>query len=198
MITDNKNTLQIFQKYFNSRLAVIDMVLFCKKWKNGFNPLTRNCIVLQTNKEQIFNQLAEHNYLDLILSVIQNIEIETSCRDIYFSHLDENALIFFEEFIMKHRKECTASIKDNLFIIETYDLLADLLLLPLSQLHSEILNTYNHFNGILDVLDGDVNRIFLNANTATAFSYFIQIWVCENLGIPLAQNNNNNSITAVI
>jgi len=197
MITDNKKILQIFQKHFNSRLAAIDMVLFCKKWENGFNPLTRNGIVLQTNKEQIFNQLVEHNYLNLILSVIQNIEIETSCRDIYFSHLDEKALTFFEEFIIKHREECTVSIKDNLFIIETYDLLADLLLVPLNQLHSEILNTYNHFNGFLKVVDGDVNRIFLNANTATAFSYFIQIWVCENLGIPLAQNINN-SITAVI
>jgi len=193
MITDNENVMLNFYRYFNSYLSCVDMIYTIRQLHNN-QFIEKNSIVLQVNDNNIFNQLIEHNYLDIVLSIIKNVKIEKSCRDIFLSEIDEKTLTYIESLILFYRTECEICVKDGLILVQTNDLFADLILFPIGLFHSEILNTYNQFNNFIKAIGDRKISLFLNTNAPTAFSCFIQSWVGENLGIALVSPNSNTIV----
>lgn len=190
MISSNKDILQDFYKQFNSRLTSLDFVLKFNDLRSGYNPRQMVSLLLPTNNKT-FEYLASNNYSELIQGILQNIHVENSCRDVFISEMNNDTLSLFEEFIKDSISNCNVIIHDQRILINTYDMFADLIWAPISQFHSEVTGSIEYFDKYIEAFGGNKDCLFLNANSSTAFSYFIQIWVCEIMGIPLNPNYNN-------
>jgi hypothetical protein len=49
-----------------------------------------------------------------------------------------------------------------------------------------MLKSLDYFSRMIEAVGGDANRLFLNAKSPTPESQYIQIWISQKLGIPLA------------
>lgn len=194
MITENKFLIKDFLKQFNSRLSSLDFVLKASQMKSNYDPFQNQALILPVDDPIIQNQLLDSDYISLIQLIVKNIRIEPECSDVFDSEMDENLMEFYTTFLLKESEKMKVIVNEGRIIILTNDMMADLLWSPISQFHAEIVETFRQFNQYIDALQGHKEALFLNANTSTAFSYFIQIWVAESLGIPL---NLNETILVV-
>ncbi|GAT62540.1 hypothetical protein [Paludibacter jiangxiensis] len=190
MIVDNKEILHDFYKHFNSRLTSWDFVIKYKQLKSGYNPREETALILPVDNEKTYEQLLSNSYPNLVEGILRNIQVEKSCRDVFLSELDEEILSLFEEFIREASLKSEVVIHNERIMIKSYDMFADLIWSPISQFHSELTASVDYFNKYIEAVGGNKECLFLNANSSTSFSYFIQIWVCESLGIPLNPNSN--------
>lgn len=193
MILDNKKLLKDFTKHFNSRLSSLDFVLkigmLTNIGKNGYRPKVKQELRLPINDIVIFNQLKKANYNSLLEIIIKELKIENEFSDVFLSEMDKEWLSLFNDFIKKEIKEIIVKYNQDDISIITSDMMSDFLLFPISQFHTEITETYKQFNQYI-AITGTPDNFFLNANTANSFSYFIQIWVAENLNISLNPHSN--------
>src|ERR1041384_819147 len=72
------------------------------------------------------------------------------------------------------------------FVVHTPGLISDLIMAPIGRVHNELLQSLDHFTKMLNVLDNDPNRLFLNAKSATPASQCVQIGAAAKLALPLA------------
>lgn len=190
MIVDNKEILHDFYKQFNSRLTTWDFVIKYKQLKPGYNPRKETALILPVGNEKTYELLLSNSYPSLVENILKNIQIEKSCRDVFLSELDEGIVSLFEEFIREASINSKVIIHNGRITIKAYDMFADLIWSPISQFHSELTASVEYFNKYIEAFGGNKDCLFLNANSSTSFSYFIQIWVCESLRIPLNPNSN--------
>lgn len=184
MVLNDTILIDNFVKYFNARLCPIDFISKLDRLGRNYNPLQEQILRLPVDSTLLFSQLEKANYSKLIERIIKNIQIDDTCNDIFCSEINNAIVDFFRDYISDNRLNFKVLNDGNDYFIVTNDIMADLIIHPISQLHSEIIDTFRYFHQMLDTV-GVNQRFFLNSNSSTAFSYFIQIFVAESLSIPL-------------
>jgi len=191
MILNNKILIYDFVKHFNARLSPLDFVLKTKQLSHEYDPRQNQALILPVNDGLIFSQLIKAKYATFIEHILRQIEIYPSCNDIFYSEIETEIMDFYKMFLLQERLKFKIEYNNNnAFMLHTNDMMADLIWSPVSQLHSEIVETYRYFNQFIGAFGGNTKNLFINANAPTAFSCFIQIWVAENLKIPLNGPSN--------
>jgi hypothetical protein len=191
-----KTILSEFCKHFNARLTPLEFVLIAKRL-NDISDLSKKERLTLSAAPRVYTQLIEGEYQALLLEIIKNIRIEPSTKDIFSSEIDSVLFEFYKEVFAneKQRLSIVSDKKESSFTVLTSSLFATLIWSPLSQLHCEIVYSFEFFNKIIEAYGGSTSSLFLNANASTAFSYFIQIYTCQCLGI---SQKPNVSVSIVI
>jgi hypothetical protein len=176
--------LEDFCNHLSAHICVLEMVLTSHKFNNpNFDPILDDPMILPVYEEQIRHKLRDCDYLDFLRNVLSKIEIPRNTLDIFYSHLDDNLFELFDVVIKKQKENFTIEEYSNGYLYHCPALVSDVLLPVISSLHSEIILTFEQFIDVINAVDGDAKRIFLNAKGSTAKSQFIQLWVAHHLGM---------------
>ena len=179
-----------FCRHLSSSLNVLDFVYTTRKWSQpGFDPLADDAIVLAVTRPDLLARLLELRYPELVVSCIRGFRLLDSCLDVFRSELDDLAVAQFTAALEQLTRVASFELTEHGILIHCPALIADLILPPLGRLHHEILLSLDHFTQMLDAVEGDPQRLFLNAKSPTPESQYVQIWVAYQLGIPWAPDS---------
>lgn len=184
--------LEDFYKQFNSRLNSYDFVLSVGNLKDNYDPWALTYLTLPVETAEIYTYLLDSDYVVLLTNVIRSIRIEPSCVDIFRSELDDETLSFYVAYLKDQTAKAIihSSGTSNDFRIYTGTLMCDLIWSAISQMHSEMVETFKQFLKYIEVVHGNTSNLFLRPNASTPFSTFIQIWTSKSLNIPTSPNHN--------
>ncbi|MCA9039488.1 MAG: hypothetical protein KDA65_03975 [Planctomycetaceae bacterium] len=189
-----------FCNHINARLCVKDFLYKTRELGiKDYDPNTPVTLVFPINHEIAVKPLFESDYSTLIKTICNRTEITPHSIDSFRSELDDQLLAFFIDAITVQAKQVSVEYDSSrpAFLIQLPDLLSDLVLAPLSQLHSEIVESCRHFAEMIEAVGGNHTCLFLNAHASSAFSMFIFTWMANRMHIPLTFGDNNSTIAVI-
>lgn len=189
-----------FCNHINSRLCVSDFVYKTQQLgKNSYDPNKPATLVFWIRHGVAVKPLFDSDYSTLITNVCSRIEITPYALDSFRSELDDLLLEFFVDAISKQKKQVSVQADPSrpAFLVQLPDLLSDLILSPLSQIHLAIVSNCHYFAKYIEAVGGDPKRLFLNAHASSACSMFLLTWVANLMHIPLKFGDNNTPVFVV-
>ena len=173
-----------FCKHISASLNATDVVYKVRQFAPSFDIGKDDPIMLVVTDPQMTNRLIEYKYPEFLQECVRRLRILPSCRDVFLSEVENETFEVFErgfEYFAPHAK---VEVTDKGFIIHSPALIADLILPAIGRVHHEVLLSLNDFSRVLQALDNDPTRLFLNAKCPTPESQYIQFWVASKLNIP--------------
>jgi hypothetical protein len=189
-----------FCEHINARLCVKDFLDKTRELgTKGYNPNAQATLVFPIKHEIAVKPLFDSDYAVLVRSICNRIAITPHALDSFRSELDDNLMAFFIHAISAQSKQVSVQPDPSrpAFLVQLPDLLSDLILAPLSQLHSAVVENCRYFAELIEAVGGDPTRLFLNAHASSAFSMFVLIWVANRMQVPLAYGDPNTSIAVI-
>ena len=192
MITDDTELMGVLYAHMNARIGPIEIVHKCRHLEAGANPLEPQVLRLPVNDREAYQQLVDFEYVALLEGVVAHFEIDQAFDDVFRSELSDSLVDLFRGIMKTERANATISHDgaEGEFRVHTTDTFADLIIAPVSELHTEVVATLQYANAYVSGVSGNMQGLFLNANASTAFSYFIQIWIAEHLKIPMTPGSD--------
>jgi hypothetical protein len=192
LVTSDSPTFAMFCDHVNIRLCTKEFLDKTRELENPkYNRDTEAILVLPI-KRPAFEHLKNIPYAKLVKDVCARLEIGKHSVDSFRSELDDSLLSFYVTSIRKHRHQIRVEFDDTrpALLLAVPDLISDLILPPLSQLHSEVVENCIHFARIMSL----GACVFLNARTSSVFRQFILTWLAVHMGVPLSLQNNDTTV----
>jgi len=189
-----------FCSHVNARLCVNDFIEKTRQLGvKGYNPNALATLVLPIRHDVAVKPLFDSDYATLIKAVCNRITITSHAIDSFRSELDDQSLAFFIDTVAIQSQQVTVKFDHSwpAFVLTLPDLLSDLVLAPISQLNTAVVENCGHFAGMINAVGGDPKRLFLNAKTSSAFSMFILTWVANRMDVPLTFGDNNTMVGVI-
>lgn len=139
---------------------------------------------VEINTEETIAFLENHFYGDLIFDLISHVRINEDLGDSLSVKFDKNIIDFFNRLLLHpfEKKDSVGYCKEGL-IITTSDFIADVVIHPMSQFHSEVIKAANNFLPIVRMNKEMGTKFFLEAYSPSMFTQYAQYWVAERLGL---------------
>jgi hypothetical protein len=189
-----------FCQHFNARLCVKDFLDKTRELgTKGYDPNAKVILVLPIKHNIAVKPLFDSDYSALITAIFNRIAITPHAIDSFRSEMDDDLIAFFIEAIRVQSKQVLVKPDQSRpgFLIQLPDLLSDLTLSPLSQMHSAIVENCRHFGEMIEAVGGDPKRLFLNAHASSAFSMFILTWVANRMHVPLTFRDFDTNVAVI-
>ena len=185
-ISDNPIVREKLYEQFNARICFPDLYQI-------FKQMTRLCyknnkvellFPVEINTEETIAFLENHFYGDLIFDLISHVRINEDLGDSLSVKFDKNIIDFFNRLLSHpfEKKDSVGYCKEGL-IITTSDFIADVVIHPMSQFHSEVIKVANNFLPIVRMNKEMGAKFFLEAYSPSMFTQYAQYWVAERLGL---------------
>jgi len=189
-----------FCEHINSRLCVKDFLDKTRELATkGYDPNAQATLVFPIKHGIAVKPLFDSDYAVLVRTICNRIAITPHAVDSFRSELDDSLMEFFIDAISAQSKQVSVTPDPSrpVFLVQLPDLLSDLIIAPLSQLHSEIVENCQHFAEMIEAVEGDPKRLFLNARASSAFSMFVLTWVANRMHVPLAYGDTDTSVVVI-
>lgn len=186
-VEQNWDIIEKFGTYFYARISVLEFLHIDRLNIEKEIFLDRpERIILKVDDAETFNCLRDSDYFHLLGILISNFKLPKEALDVFRSHFEDDYLQqLLQEIDIQKKNIRISHTKDGLTIVIDLPFLIREAIFPLiSQLHTEFIHNYQHFQPIIKLLGGNPQSLFLNAKSASAYSQFIQMWVAESLKIP--------------
>jgi len=185
-IVIDENLFAAFCKHLSANLNVVDVLYKLRQFTPNHDLNRDDAIMLAVFQPEMITRLVELKYPEFVLACIKNFRLLDNCRDVFCSEIETNMVDLFADILERVTQTVWIENVEQGFVVHTPGLISDLIMAPIGRVHNELLQSLDHFTKMLNVLDNDPNRLFLNAKSATPESQYLQIWVAAKLGIPLA------------
>lgn len=180
----NEELFNGFCEHLSASLNVVDVLYKIRQLNSGIDLNRDDPILLAVFEPKMIQQLIALEYPEFIVACIRNFRLLEKCADVFLSELDTKMFDFFVEALQHLTQTAWIENSDRGFIVHSSALIADLLMSPIGRVHHEVMLSLDNFTRLLEVLENDPTRMFLNAKSPTPESQYIQIWISHKLGIP--------------
>jgi hypothetical protein len=181
----NVDLFSVFCEHLSASVNVVDVLRKNQQLKNPeFDANQDDPIVLRAFDSKMIQRLVELKYPEFLLSCIRNIRILESCDDVFLSEFDSEGFTFYVGALQYLTGNVQIETTNDSFVIHSPATISDLLFPIIGSLHNEMVRTLDYFSKMLDAVDGDPQKLFLNAKSPTPESQYVQIWISSKLGIP--------------
>ena len=190
----------LFCEHLSARICALDFVYKTRELgTEGYDPHAPATLIFPIKHPIAVDPLFKSDYADLLKAACSRMTITAHSTDSFRSELDDELMEFYRVAIADQASKVAvaADASRPAFVVTMPDLLSDLVLSPLSQLHSAVVENCRHFMELIQALDNDPKRLFLNARTSSVFSMFVLTWVANRLGVPLVTGDPNSSVAVV-
>lgn len=203
MILDNLPTVNEFSKHFNTRFSSLDFINNVDdlvKFLNKEDVKSFSTIRLPCEPKE-FIQLDSFGYIRLLKLVINRIVFDPNMIEVLVSEMDINLVYAYTQYILIAKEDLRIEIDTSNchFVISCQELFSNLLLSPISQLHTEVSAHLKHFNTLIDInseyaytINSEyastkpfTDNLYIQSRVSTAFSYFLMAFLAEHLNIKL-------------
>ena len=189
-----------FCEHINARLCVKDFLDKTRELgTKGYNPNAQATLVFPIKHDIAVKPMFDSDYAVLVRTICKRIAITPHAVDSFRSELNDNLLAFFIDAISAQSKQVSVKADPSrpAFLVQLPDLLSDLILAPLSQVHSAIVENCRHFAEMIEAVGGDPKRLFLNARASSAFSMFVQTWAANRMHVPLTFGDPDTTVAVI-
>lgn len=189
MIIDNNIVFERLCAEFSARFSALDI----KKVSNyDLRQNEENAILfchIATNQQTNIQLLMENGYHRLIIDLLLNCELTDNLKEASKPFVNEKAFYDIKEAFHQAQKHCSYAWEEDGLYISASEILVDIVLFPVSQFHTQIINSLDRFREFIEI-GGSPTMFFLNSQSPSFFTQFSDFWVANILGIPVSVNNN--------
>lgn len=171
---------------FNARICLLDIYLICKQIEVGHynNDMVSLLLPVKIDTKDTVDFLKKNSYDDLIFDLISHVRISEDLKDCLSVKFDMCIIDYFNiELSHPTEKKNTVVYCNEGLLINTTNIVADIIMHPISQFHTEVIKAANHFLQIIRKNEIMGASIFLEAYSPSMFTQYAQYWVGECLGL---------------
>ena len=185
-ISDNPIVRNKLYEQFNARICLLDIYLIYKQIEAGHynNDMVTLLLPVKIDTKDTVDFLKKNYYDDLIFDLISHVRISEDLKDCLSVKLDKCIIDYFNiELSRPTEKKNTVVYCNEGLLINTTNIVADIIMYPISQFHTEIIKAANHFLQIIRMNEIMGTSLFLEAYSPSMFTQYAQYWVGECLGL---------------
>jgi hypothetical protein len=181
MVIDEKLQMYILYKEFSSRFCALDFRgMVCEQLDVNAKETPGLLLKVDSHRKDYIAFLQEHNYPELIANMLMYCELTDNLKDACKPFISDEEFEHIRKEFGIAQAHLSYTWREDGLLFRAPMFFVDIVALPLSQFHHEIINTMDVFQ-VCDDRFKDLN-VFLDARTPSFYTQFSQYWVAEKLG----------------
>lgn len=188
MLSDNSEIRKRLYEQFNARICLVDIY---KIYKQLEARCYDNCdmellLPIEDNGCGIeaLDFLKKNNYEALIFDLINNVRMSEDLANSLMAKFDQMYIdVFKKALIHPFDKEHSVRFDERGLVIHTKNFIADTIIYPLSQFHTEVVKALDCFIPAHKMSERFGSNIHLDAYSPSMFTQYAQFWVAERLDL---------------
>ena len=188
MLSDNVEIRKRLYEQFNARICLVDIYKIDKQLEARCYDNCDMELLLPIEDNgcgiEALDFLKKNNYDALIFDLINNVRMSEDLENSLMAKFDQMYIgVFKKALIHPFDKEHSVRFDERGLVIHTKNFIADTIIYPLSQFHTEVGKALDRFIPECKMSERFGSNIYLDAYSPSMFTQYAQFWVAERLDL---------------
>lgn len=188
MLSDNFEIRKRLYEQFNARICLVDIYKIYKQLKARCYDNCGMELLLPIEDNgcgiEAMDFLKKNHYDALIFDLINNVRMSEDLANSLMAKFDQMYIDVFKKALI-HPFDIEHSVRfgERGLVIHTKNFIADTIIYPLSQFHTEVGKSLDCFIPARKMSERFGSKNYLDAYSPSMFTQYAQFWVAERLGL---------------